>query len=266
MTMPITAAYISSLGPEAKSPRQLAIDSDLHRERLLFAQDCLQQDLGDVVAKIGAASLESQTCECGAAHLRLDDFSSDPLVFKNAVRLLATPFGGIMLEVARISRPGITAIKFGWEGLEAYAPTFVKEVDRLGHRAIYATEISNADLNQIVAAVRTDMPLAVDMMERSAQATHRRSIEGYLPFSINPEVDGGYERWGQRVFQLMFCWSTPLKKYLNEWLMRTYSVRGAAINCCMFPTENTKPGSHLRKPDDEQLFDIQWRSQRTPDC
>lgn len=261
MTMPATATYVKSLGANVQSA------ADMSAVQIEAALYTLETDLGHTPWTILSRVPDSISCNCGAVHLDLAEFSDqDSPHLKNMVRLLATPFGDIILRRIQQHHPDVTAVKFGWNGLEGFTPNFVETVDRLGVRSIKAEYMSTDELLEVVDAIRRDLPLAVEMMERSARNTLQRKTSGLVPFSISPMQDGSKDRWSERVFELMFAWSTPLKKYLNEWLSREYGVRGLAINCCMFPTEDIKRTKQSGLKPIEGGWGVQVEQQVTPDC
>ncbi|AKM80922.1 MAG: hypothetical protein UW38_C0001G1092 [Candidatus Saccharibacteria bacterium GW2011_GWC2_44_17] len=248
MTMPKTAAVMKLLDrgllPEEMSDQQLA-----------QAVEALREDLpGDPVEYISRMIPLSDRCECGAVHLSIDEPMLTAECLRSLHRLLATPYGDIVRESFRRS-DAVKNIRFGWSGIEAHVPEFVRAVDSCDARQMSAVEIDDERLGLIVDAVRRDMPRVLEMVERS--------VAGVSVMSVSPEPGIiGQQVWKQLIDQLMFVWSTPVRKYLAEWLLRQYGLRGGAVNCCIVMTGRYDSEDAWRR----RWMDEQTNQQLTPDC
>jgi hypothetical protein len=91
-----------------------------------------------------------------------------------------------------------------------------------------------------------------------------RSIAVSPVYSVSPAPDDeDNQQWKHLIDQVMFAWSTPVRKYLSEWLAREHSVYGGAVNCCivMTATHNQSESQWRRRWMNEQTG-----QQLTPDC
>lgn len=215
----------------------------------------LSQDLpGDPIGYVMAAISQSERCECGALHLAVDAPDLDDQTRASLHRLLATPFGDIVREhVAR--QTDITTVRFGWSGLQAVVPTFVRVVDIYEARTASARELDSQTLENIVAAIRKDLPGMMDMYDRS--------LGSLTVHAVRPAPgDEGQAIWKALIDQVMFAFSTPVRKYLDEYAARWYAGASVgAVNCCIVMA--------ARLPSDAwktRWFDEQVAQQLTPDC
>lgn len=246
--MPKTAAVMKLLDrgllPEEMSDQQLA-----------QAIEALREDLpGDPVEYISRIAPLSDRCECGAIHLSIDEPTLTVECLSSLHRLLATPYGDIVRESFRRSN-AMKNIRFGWSGIEAHVPEFVRAVDSYDARQMLAAGIDDEQLDSIVEAVGRDMPRVLEMV--------KRSVAGVSVLSVSPQPGAiGRQAWKRLIDQLMFVWSTPVRKYLAEWLLRQYGLRGGAVNCCIVMTGRYDSEDAWRR----RWMDEQTNQQLTPDC
>lgn len=246
MTMPKTAGVVREIG---LSPTEM---SDTQLERTLAA---LRDDLpGAPLQYIQRVLPDSKQCECGAAHLRVDAADLDATTRGSLHRLLATPFGDIVREKAR-RETGVSNIRFGWSGIEYRAPTFVRVVDVYDARQQHVSELCDRTLDNILGAVRKDLSGVMSMCDRSL-----------VDLSVDAVQPGGgvagREQWKLLIEQVMFAFSTPVRKYIDEYARRRYNGASiGAVNCCIIMS--------ARLPDvawQRRWFDEQVAQQLTPDC
>lgn len=253
MTMPQTAEYVTMLGG--------SMPSEMSSEELNQALKCLDEDLNGTASWLmqhAPESADRSTCECGAVHLSLVDPAIDDGRRSYLLRLLATPFGEIPRESLRRQYLYDT-VKFGWDGLEQFAPESVAAIDHLGHRSTHQRDIPSADLAEIVAAIRRDLPGVVEMMEASA----KQDGSGLRSYPVRPADMSSLDEWKTLIGRLMLAWSTPLKKFLQPHLLRNFGVVGGAVNCCAFPTE---PLGRRSEEFASAIWSEQTKSQLTVDC
>lgn len=248
MTMPKTAEVMKAL-PKGTLPEELS-DTQLKE-----ALEALRDDLpGDPVGYIERAAPSSKLCECGAVHLRVNAADMGMETAGSLHRLLATPYGDLVREHMR-RESGYKTVRFGWDGIEAKAPAFVAAVERHGVRNSIASDIGSEVLAELIEAFRRDMPRVMDMVERSATSV---SV-----FSVSPQLgDTGQKDWKLLIDQVMFAWSTPVRKYLSEWLSREFGLYGGAVNCCIIMTEQVGSETDWRR----RWIAEQTNQQLTPDC
>lgn len=247
MTMPRTAELAKTLG---RSPHEW---SDVELDQALAA---LGEDLpGDPIGYVLGALPISERCECGALHLSVDAPDLDAVTRGSLHRLLATPFGDIVRERVR-RHTDITTIRFGWSGVALTAPKFVRVVDVYDVRTTHASELDDQTLGTIVAAIREDLP--------GMMAMYDQSLDELAVHAVQPGLgDDGHREWKALIDQVMFAFSTPLRKYLDEYAARHHEgARVGAVNCCIVMA--------ARLPDHDawanSWFDEQVNQQLTPDC
>ena len=248
MTMPKTAAFMKSL-PQGILPEEMS-DTDLTR-----ALNALRSDLpGNPLGYLERTAPKSKICDCGAIHLKVDASDLERITASSLHRLLATPYGDLVREHYR-RKDGYQNIRFGWEGIGVRVPLFVTAVDNYDARTSIATDIDDSALRNIISAFRDDMPDVMEMLERSAIS---RTVHSVSP-SPNDEDN---QRWKHLIDQVMFAWSTPIRKYLVEWLSREHGLYGGAVNCCIIMTARSSSEAQWRR----RWTDEQTSQQLTPDC
>lgn len=246
--MPKTAAAMKAL-PSGVLPEELS-DTDLQS-----AIKALRIDLpGDPIGYIERTAPNSKLCECGAVHLCVDASDIDEETRGSLHRLLATPYGDLVREHMR-RKSGFSTIRFGWSGIDKKVPTFVKAVRDHDAQNTPASSIDQVALVGIIDAFRRDMPDVMQMIEHSAA-----SISA---FSVSPQSgDSGRAEWKALIDRVMFAWSTPVRKYLSEWLSREFGLYGGAVNCCIVMTARIGSEIDWRR----QWIQEQTNQQLTPDC
>lgn len=246
MTMPRTAAVAKMLG---RTPLEW---TDAEIDQALTA---LSEDLpGDPIGYVLTALPRSGRCECGALHLAVDATDLDSVTRSSLHRLLATPFGDIVREHVR-RRSDITTVRFGWGGIDVTAPAFVEAVDVHDARHVYASKLSDQALGNIVTAIRQDLPGMMSMFDRS--------LGELLVNAVGPEPgDEGRRAWKALIDQVMFAFSTPVRKYLDEYAVRQYNgAYVGAVNCCIIMSARLPSATWQIR-----WFDEQVGQQLTPDC
>lgn len=248
MTMPKTAAVMKlfpiGILPEEMSSGQLA-----------DAIAALCADLpGDPVGYIERTAPASKLCECGAVHLQTNASDLETSTVISLHRLLATPYGDIVREHMQ-RQGGFRTIRFGWDGIENKVPSFVQAVIDNDAKNTNASSLGDAALKDIIEAFRQDMPKVMDMIERSAADV--------AVCAVSPiPGDVGRAEWKVLIDQVMFAWSTPVRKYLSEWLAREHGLYGGAVNCCIVMTGNMGDEVGWRR----RWIIEQTNQQLTPDC
>ena len=246
MTMPKTATVAQMLG---RTPSQW---TDLELDQALAA---LRDDLpGDPIGYVMAAIPRSDRCECGALHLSVDAPDLDDQTRSSLHRLLSTPFGDIVREYVR-RQAGISTVRFGWSGLSAVVPTFVRVVDIYEVRSVSASKLDNQSLENIIAAIRKDLPGLMAMCDQS--------LESLTVNAVSPAPgDEGRCEWKALIDQVMVAFSTPVRKYLEEYAARHYNgAMVGAVNCCIVMSAQLPSDVWKTHWFDEQVY-----QQLTPDC
>lgn len=246
MTMPRTAEVAKRLG---RTPLEWS-DAEINQ-----ALKALSDDLpGNPIEYVLGALPRSERCECGALHLATNAPDLEADTRSSLHRLLATPFGDIVREHIRRTST-LTNVRFGWEGLDVALPMFVEVVDRHQARSQYASKLSDRTLNDIVLAIRKDLP---GMMKMFDQSLSNLSVN-----AVSPEPgEEGRLAWKVLIDQVMLAFSTPVRKYLDEYAVRNYDGASVgAVNCCIVMA--------ARMPSDTwhaRHFGEQVNQQLTPDC
>ncbi len=255
MTMPKTATVVASFGsdilPETMSTTQLEL-----------AIQALEQDLpGSPIDYIRNVAPLSELCECGALHLAVDALDLTTECASSLHRVLATPYGDIVREQFR-REYGYDTIRFGWSGIEARVPLFSKTVQAYDVRTSNASEVSSEALSATIEALRSDMPGVMDMLEQSIVLSKRAEVPLLRSHAVSAASGAaGRAEWQALIAQVMFAWSTPIRKYLDEYLLREHAMVGGAVNCCIISTMRAGESSWR-----QQWFDEQTGQQLTPDC
>ncbi len=244
MTMPKTAQVAKELG---RTPLEWT-DAEMTR-----ALDALRDDLpGDPIGYVMNAVPTSARCDCGAVHLSVDAPDLDCETRGSLHRLLATPFGDIVREHVR-RQFGFGNVRFGWSGIKALAPTFVRVVDIYDARTTRVSELSDVTLGNIIEAIRKDMP--------GMMAMYDESLGELSVHAVSPGSDGQRE-WKVLIDQVMTAFSTPLHKYLDEYAKRTYDgAHVGVVNCCIIMSDVGDSTAWQRR-----WFATQVDQQLTPDC
>lgn len=246
MTMPKTATVMKIYG---------GLPSEMTAEEMDVALKALSEDLpGDPIGYINQSVAKSNRCECGAMHLCVDSPDLDDETRTSLHRLLATPFGGIVREhICRQS--DVTTVRFGWSGIDAYVPMFIAAVDERNVRSTLAANLSDDALDSIIDALRTDLPGMMDMLDNSLANLSVNAVQA---------APGGEGRraWKSLIDQVMFAFSTPVRKYLEEYASRRFDgARIGAVNCCIIMSGISDHHSWSRR-----WFQEQVGQQLTPDC
>ncbi|MEM7338813.1 MAG: hypothetical protein AAF467_09205 [Actinomycetota bacterium] len=250
MTMPKTAALMK----ESPSTGDIA---DMTDEKLAHAVALLQDDLpGDPIGFIDRVGPDSTVCDCGAVHLRVNDRRLDAATYTSLMRVLATPFGDIVREHFR-RQYGWGNIRFGWDGLDGRAPTFMATVHEFGVASTNAADIPHEHLRGTIRALHHDLADVMAVIEQAAKA-------GESAFVPPEPGDEGRAHWFELTAQLMFVFATPLRKYVVEWYKREYGVNVGAVNCCGVVVGRTAADG--TSGWSRELLATQIGQQLTPDC
>lgn len=244
--MPKTAAAVKAHGH---------LPAEMTMAEINTALQALRDDLpGDPIGYIERSVATSERCECGSMHLQIDSPDLDELTRTSLHRLLATPFGDIVREsVCRQS--DLTSVRFGWSGLDTRVPMFIEMVDRCGVRSTVATDISDGVLDAIIDALRLDLPEMMSVLDESLLRMTLHTVRAALG-------DQGQTEWKALIEQVMFAFSTPVRKYVNEYARRRYNgARVGAINCCGIVSDLSDEQAWSRR-----WFNVQVGQQLTPDC
>lgn len=228
----------------------------MHDTQILQVITALRCDLpGDPIGYIEAVAPHSKQCKCGSVHLSVDDKNLGSSTASSLHRVLATPYGDIVREYMR-RREGYENIRFGWQGIQNRAPNFMRTVELTDTQSANAGGIGSSALKEIVQAISQDMPEVFRMIEGAVQTPGK--VFAVSAGSSNQERI----KWQSLINHLMFVWSTPIRKYLDEWLMREYGLYGGAINCCIVMTDYSSDHTSWRR----RWMSEQTAQQITPDC
>lgn len=249
MTMPLTAEAVQRIGGQ--------MPADMSDEQLVGVIEALRQDLGDdAIDYIERAINRPTHCSCGAFHLTIDDPDMTDDIRQKLLRLVASPFG--LVFAARYNVPHF---RFGWEGLEEFAPQFMAAVRRHpGTQEAWGKDIPDDALNELIGVIRAEEPGVVEMIEASASVAHDGNT--FHSHAVTPEMVGGQQQWKDLIGRLMLVGATPMRKIIDEWLRRRFNVIGGVVNCCIYPAEPTgDTDGFIRRRWAEQVS-----RQLTPDC
>lgn len=255
MTMPRTAAVVASFGTHV-------LPETMTTEQLNQAVRALEQDLpGNPIGYIRRAAPLSELCECGALHLAVNAPDLEQDCAQSLHRVLATPYGDIVREQFR-RESGHSTIRFGWSGIETRVPSFVEVVRRYDAQLSHASKVSDKGIQEIMRALHADMPSVIEMLRQSIALSQSGNGMSLRSHAVSPSPGSkGRMQWQVLIGQVMFAWSTPVRKYLDEYLLREYGMVGGAVNCCIISTMRAGVPSWR-----QQWFDEQTGQQLTPDC
>jgi hypothetical protein len=250
MTMPLAAELACEIGSKP---------SQWTDEEVAELVERIDQDLpGDVLAYLRGAIPSCQACECGALHIDIGDEALDDATRRSLARVFATPFAKMLGEWTKRELGLSGTVKFGWSNLELVAPRFAWAVPPGSpQQSQFADKLSALDLQTAIDAIEDDLPLGFAFIRESAE-----SYDGsdFMARSLSPDEAGGHDRWVEVINQLMVICSTPMLKYVKEWLSRSYDIeRFGPINCCRVSFGGGEGFDDLVMTD-------QITQQLTPDC
>jgi hypothetical protein len=153
-------------------------------------------------------------------------------------------------------RDGYKTIRFGWQGIKRRVPSFVSAVQSTNSQTKKASSISSKSLESVIEGFGHDMPDVLRMIDRSLHEDG-----SVVSVSAGPGRSGR-AAWQSLIDDLMFAWSTPVRKYLDEWLMREFGSFGGAVNCCIVMTDSSTSQLSWRR----RWMSEQTSQQITPDC
>lgn len=252
MTMPLAAQYVSKVGQQT---------SELGDAELEWAVHLLDEDLpGNVLAYLKGAIPTCVACECKALHIDIGDSQLDDDTRRSLARVFATPFSMIIGEWSKREYGLSGAVKFGWSNLDLVAPKFAEAVP-FGSplQTQYANRLTQAELARIIKMIALDMPRGFGFIQDSAKE-HQGGI--FAVFTLTPEDAGGRDHWVETIDQLMLIGSTPMRKYVAEWLRREYDIQQFGPgNCCWISF-----GDGGIDDFNQESMQHQIGQQLTPDC
>lgn len=117
--------------------------------------------------------------------------------------------------------------------------------------------LSDAQLADVLACLREDLPGAVEYVERAACQARDKSEFSYL--ATAPSAMASTAEWNALVGRLARLFASPFVAIVQEWSRRQYGVAVAFVNCCIVAAS---PG----EVDEDELWCLQSRMQLTPDC
>lgn len=248
--MPLAAEFALEIGSEP---------SQWTNEEVIELVDRIDRDLpGHVLSYLRGAIPSCQACECGALHVDIGDGALDDATRRSLARVFATPFAKMIGEWTKREHGLSGTVKFGWSNLSVVAPRFAWAVP-VGspQQTEYADKLSDLNLQTAVDAIEDDLPLGFAFIRNSAESYDG---SGFMAKSLSPDEAGGYDQWVEMINQLMFVGSTPMRKYVAEWLRREYGIEQfGPINCCRV-SFGSSDGF------DEAVMKDQVEQQLTPDC
>lgn len=133
-------------------------------------------------------------------------------------------------------------------------PQTAVAVEALGMRR--PSELSSSELIMLRHCLNNDLPGVMQVIDEAAS----KEVEGmYTYLSKSPADVGGKNEWSMLVSYLARLFASPFAEIVHEYVRRRYSVSVAFVNCCIIAVW---PG----EVDEDELWCLQARMQRTPDC
>lgn len=117
--------------------------------------------------------------------------------------------------------------------------------------------MSDAQLGVLKDALDLDLPGAMDFIDRAALDGVRVGTFTYL--SKSPAEMAEPKEWSELVGYLSRLFASPYAAIAHEYVRRIHGVSVAFVNCCIVAAW---PG----ELDEDELWCLQTRMQRTPDC
>jgi len=119
------------------------------------------------------------------------------------------------------------------------------------------SQMTDTQLATLQSCLDYDLPGAMDFVSDAARQGVRVGQFTYL--SKSPSDMAGKEEWNVLVGYLARLFASPFRAIAVELMHRHYGVSVAFVNCCIVAVW---PGDI----DEDELWCLQTRMQRTPDC
>lgn len=119
------------------------------------------------------------------------------------------------------------------------------------------THMTDEQLSVLQECLEEDLPGAMAFIERAAVKT--READSFTYLSQSPEDMASVTDWNTLVGYLARLFASPFQAIAAEIMQRRYGVSVAFVNCCIVAAW---PG----EIDEDELWCLQTRMQRTPDC
>ena len=118
-------------------------------------------------------------------------------------------------------------------------------------------ELDDAQLAELRRCLDQDLPGAMAFIDRAAQQAAQVGTFAYL--SQSPNEMASKADWNTLVGYLARLFASPFGAIAREYAWRQHGVSVAFVNCCIVAAW---PGDI----DEDELWCLQTRMQRTPDC
>lgn len=117
-------------------------------------------------------------------------------------------------------------------------------------------ELTSSELIMLRHCLNNDLPGVMEVIDEAAD----QQIDGSFAYlSKSPRDVGGKTEWSTLVGYLARLFASPYAEIVREYVSRRYGVSIAFVNCCIIAVW---PG----EIDEDELWCLQTRMQRTPDC
>lgn len=117
--------------------------------------------------------------------------------------------------------------------------------------------LDDEQLNTLREALDADLPGAMDFIDQAAVRGVDTGAFTYL--SRSPAEMDSTQAWSVLVSYLSRLFASPFSAIVGEYTRRRYGLSVAFVNCCIVAVW---PG----EIDEDELWCLQTRMQRTPDC
>lgn len=141
------------------------------------------------------------------------------------------------------------------ERLIVTMPKTAEAVQRFGMRK--PEDLDDGRLEVLKACLDQDLPGSMDFIVHAAE--NAKTCGGFAYVSKSPEEMLSRLEWNRLVGYLARLFASPFGAIAQEYVLRRYGMNVAFVNCCIVAAW---PGDI----DEDELWCLQARMQRTPDC
>lgn len=118
-------------------------------------------------------------------------------------------------------------------------------------------DLNDNQLDTLRSCLDQDLPGAMEFIDKAAEGARVRGGFAYL--SKSPNEMSSQQDWDRLVGYLARLFASPFSAIAKEYVRRRHGVSVAFVNCCIVAAW---PG----EVDEDELWCLQTRMQRTPDC
>lgn len=118
-------------------------------------------------------------------------------------------------------------------------------------------DLDDEQLEALVMCLDRDLPGAMGFIGQAAESA--KNHDGFTYLSKSPADMPSHDDWNRLVGYLARLFASPFNALAKEYTRRRFGVNVAFVNCCIVAAW---PG----ELDEDELWCLRTRMQRTPDC